>query len=399
MSLQIDDIGLQEWDIDTLAIRAGQLRTDEGAHAEPIFATSSFVFQSAAHAAARFSDAEPGNIYSRFSNPTVRAFEQRLAALERGERCVATASGMAAILSTVMALLSSGDEVVCSRSIFGATQTLFDKHLSRFGIRFRYVDMTDYDAWQAALTEHTRLLFVESPSNPLGDVVDLKRLAAIAHSAGALFVVDNCFLTPALQQPISLGADIVVHSATKYLDGQGRCIGGAIVGRADLLEKIFGFVRSAGPSLSPFNAWVFLKGLETLSLRLRAHSENALALAHWLTGQAAVEQVYYAGLPEHPGHELARRQQTGFGGVLAFQVRGGRDAAWQVIDQTRLHSITANLGDTKSTITHPATTTHSKVSAADRERAGITEGLIRLSVGLESLEDLKADLYRGLMLL
>lgn len=389
----------EQWGIETRAIRVGQLPTDLGSHGEPIFTTSSFVFGSAAEAAARFAGEQPGPIYSRFSNPTVQAFEQRLAALEGGQRCVATASGMAAILSTVMGLLSAGDEIVSSRSIFGATQVLFDKFLSKFGVQVHYVDMTDYAAWENALTPRTRLLFVETPSNPLGEVVDLTRLADIARRGDALLAVDNCFLTPALQTPLALGADLVIHSATKYLDGQGRCIGGAVVGSDALMESVFSFVRSAGPSLSPFNAWVFLKGLETLQLRMQAHSASALRLADWLQDQAGVERVFYAGLPTHPGHLLARAQQKAFGGVLSFRVRGGREAAWQVIDNTRICSITANLGDTKTTITHPATTTHGKVSDADKARAGVTENLIRLSVGLESIDDLKQDLTRGLAII
>jgi O-succinylhomoserine sulfhydrylase len=384
------------WGLDTLAIRVGQLPTDVGSHSEPIFTTSSFVFASAAEAAARFAGERPGPIYSRFTNPTVQAFEQRLAALESGERCVATASGMAAILCMVMGLLKAGDEILSSRSIFGATCVLFDKFLSKFGIQTRYIELTDYTAWQAAITAQTRLLFVESPSNPLGEVADLRRLADIAHSANAWLAVDNCFLTPALQTPLTLGADLVIHSATKYLDGQGRCIGGAVVGRNELLEQIFAFMRSAGPSMSPFNAWVFLKGLETLSLRMQAHSANALRLADWLQDQPGVERVFYAGLPTHKGHLLAREQQKAFGGVLAFRVTGGREQAWRVIDNTRICSITANLGDTKTTITHPATTTHGRLGEADKAKAGITENLIRISVGLESIDDLKQDLARGL---
>ena len=344
--------------LETLALREGQLRTDEGAHGEPIFTTSSYVFDSAAQAAARFSGDEPGNIYSRFTNPTVRSFEQRLAAMEGAERCVATASGMAAILSTVMALLEAGDEIISSRSVFGTTNVLFEKYLQKFGIKTTFVSLTDMGQWEAAITSKTKLLFLETPSNPLCEVANVVHLAELAHNHGALLVVDNCFCTPALQRPLEFGADIALHSATKFLDGQGRCIGGAVCGRNELMEEVFGFLRSAGPTMSPFNAWVFLKGLETLSLRMQAHSANALRLADWLEQHVAVEKVFYAGLPSHPQHLLAREQQSAFGGVLSFRVKGGREQAWGVIDDTRFLSITGNLGDAKTTITHPATTTH-----------------------------------------
>ncbi|RLT98637.1 O-succinylhomoserine sulfhydrylase [Ketobacter sp.] len=382
--------------LETLALRTGQLHTDEGAHGEPIFTTSSYVFTSAAQAAARFSGEEPGNIYSRFTNPTVRAFEQRLAALEGAERCVATASGMAAILSTVMALLQAGDEIISSRSVFGTTNVLFDKYFKRFGVNTTFVSLTDFSEWEAAITPQTKLFFLETPSNPLCEVADVQKLADLAHRNGAILVVDNCFCTPALQRPLALGADIALHSATKFLDGQGRCIGGAVCGRNDLMEEVFGFLRSAGPSMSPFNAWVFLKGLETLSLRMQAHSANALRLADWLEQHPAVEKVFYAGLPSHPQHLLARSQQDAFGGVLSFRVKGGREAAWQVIDDTRFLSITGNLGDAKTTITHPATTTHGRLSDEAKARAGITENLVRVAVGLEHIDDIKADLARGL---
>lgn len=382
--------------IETLAIRTGQLRTSEGSHGEPIFTTSSFVFENAAQAAARFGGSEPGFIYSRFSNPTVNAFEERLAALEGAERCVATASGMAAILSTIMALLQSGDEIICSRSVFGTTNVLLEKYLKKFGVVTRFVALTDFAQWQAAITPKTRLLFLETPSNPLCEVADIPQLAQLAHANNALLVVDNCFCTPALQRPLEMGADIVLHSATKFLDGQGRCIGGAVCGSKVLMDEVYGFLRSAGPTLSPFNAWVFLKGLETLSLRMQAHSANALRLADWLEQHPAVEKVYYCGLPTHPQHLLARKQQDAFGGVLSFLVKGGREQAWQVIDSTKILSITANLGDTKSTITHPATTTHGRLSDADKAQAGITENLVRVAVGLEHINDLKRDLARGL---
>ncbi|CAM3305015.1 O-succinylhomoserine sulfhydrylase [Halomonas lysinitropha] len=394
--MQQDQTPQQEWALETLAIRAGHQRTHEQEHGEPIFPTSSFVYGSAAEAAAKFSGEEPGNVYSRFTNPTVRTFEQRLAAMEGGERCVATSSGMAAILATALALLKAGDEIVASRSLFGSTVSLFDKYLSKLGITTRYVELSDLEAWEAAMTPATRLLFAETPSNPLSEVVDIAQLARIARRHGAWLAIDNCFLTPALQKPIALGADLVIHSATKYLDGQGRAIGGAVVGRDKELEEVFGVVRTCGPCLSPFNAWIFTKGLETLHLRMRAHGENARILAEWLEGHPAVEKVYYSGLTTHPQHELASRQQQGFGAVLGFEVKGAREAAWSVIDATRLLSITGNLGDVKTTITHPATTTHGRLSADQKDVAGITEGLIRVAVGLEAMEDIRADLARGL---
>ena len=391
-----------DWGFATRAVRAGQTRTHEGEQGEPIFTTSSYVFKSAAEAAARFSGAEPGNIYSRFTNPTVRMFEQRLAALEGGERCVATASGMSAILATCLGLLKTGDHILASRSIFGTTVQLFSNILARFGIETTYVALGDVAAWERAITPTTRLLFLETPSNPLAEVGDIRKLADLAHAHDALLVVDNCFLTPALQRPLALGADIVVHSATKYIDGQGRCIGGAVVGDEKRVgTDVFGVLRTAGPSMSPFNAWVFLKGLETLDLRMRAHSESALHIAQWLESQGTVQRVYYTGLASHPQHALARLQQVDVrgqfasGGVLAFDIRGGRDAAWRFIDATRVLSITANLGDTKSTITHPATTTHSRVTPEARATAGIGDGLIRVAVGLEDVVDIRRDLQRG----
>jgi O-succinylhomoserine sulfhydrylase len=384
-----------EYGFDTRAVRAGQHRTAEGEHSEPIFTTSSFVYGSAAEAAARFAGTEPGNVYSRFTNPTVRTFEERLAALEEGERCVATSSGMAAILSTCMALLRAGDHIVASRGLFGATVTLFDNYMAKFGIATSWVPLTDLAAWEAAIRPETKLLFLETPSNPLMEVADIEALAAVAHAHGCLLVVDNCFCTPALQRPLALGADIVIHSATKYIDGQGRTLGGAVVGREEEMAQVFAFLRTAGPSLSPFNAWVMLKGLETLNLRMRAHSENALTLARWLETQPGVTRVNYPGLAAHPQHALAARQQRAFGGVVSFEMDGGREAAWRLIDNTRLISITANLGDAKTTITHPATTTHGRLAPEKRSEAGITEDLIRISVGLEDIEDIKADLARG----
>lgn len=388
--------GWQQYAIDTQAIRAGQSRTSEQEHSDPIFATSSYVFDSAEDAAARFSGKIPGNIYSRFTNPTVRAFEERLAALENGERCIAVASGMAAIATIAFGLLKAGDHVVCSRSVFGNTVLLFQNYLSKFGVTTTFVDMTDYAAWEAALRPETRFLFLETPSNPLTEIADIHRIATMARQNNSLLVVDNCFCTPALQKPLDLGADIVVHSATKYLDGQGRCVGGAIVGQRELLDKeIYPFLRTGGPSMSPFNARVFLKGLETLSIRMRAHSENALNLAQWLESQPWVTRVYYPGLPSHPQYELALRQQSAGGGIVSFEVEGGREGAWKLIDSTRLLSITANLGDVKTTITHPATTTHGRLSESERTVAGISEGLIRVAVGLESIEDITRDLLRA----
>ncbi|MDI5921807.1 O-succinylhomoserine sulfhydrylase [Halomonas sp. LR5S13] len=394
--MQQDQTPEQEWALETLAIRAGHQRTHEQEHGEPIFPTSSFVYGSAAEAAAKFSGEEPGNIYSRFTNPTVRTFEQRLAAMEGGERCVATSSGMAAILATALALLQSGDEIVASRSLFGSTVSLFDKYLGKLGITTRYVELSNLEAWEAAMTPATRLLFAETPSNPLSEVVDIAALARIARKHEAWLAIDNCFLTPALQKPIELGADLVIHSATKYLDGQGRAIGGAVVGRDKELEEVFGVVRTCGPCLSPFNAWIFTKGLETLNLRMRAHCENARILAEWLEGHPAVARVHYSGLATHPQHELASHQQQGYGAVLGFEVKGGREAAWSVIDATRMLSITGNLGDVKTTITHPGTTTHGRLSEEQKDAAGITEGLIRVAVGLEAMEDIRADLARGL---
>ena len=386
-----------EWELATRAIRVGHQRSQEGEHSEPIFMTSSFVFDSAAEAAARFSGDVPGNIYARFTNPTVRAFEQRLAAMEGGESCVATASGMSAILSTCMGLLQQGDHILSSRSIFGSTTVLFDKYLSRFGITTSYVDLDDLAAWEAAIRPETRLLFVESPSNPLTTLGDIRALADLAHSNGCLLVVDNCFCTPALQRPLELGADIVVHSATKYIDGQGRALGGAVVGDAKRVgEEVFGVLRTAGPTMSPFNAWIFLKGLETLDLRMRAHSAASQVLAEWLQAHPAVTRVHYPGLSSHPQYELARRQQKAPGGIVAFELKGGRAAAWRVIDATRMLSITANLGDTKTTITHPASTTHGRLSEEQRIDAGISQGLIRIAVGLEDMDDIQKDLARGL---
>ncbi|MBT8148755.1 MAG: O-succinylhomoserine sulfhydrylase [Pseudomonadales bacterium] len=379
----------------TLAVRAGQNRSAEGEHAEALMLTSSYVFNDCAEAAARFAGDVEGSVYTRYTNPTVRNFELRLAALEGSEDCVATASGMAAIMSLCMAHLQAGDHIVCSRDVFGSTVILLNNFFAKFGVAVTYVPLTDLSAWQQAINEKTRLLFLESPSNPLNEVADIAALASLARHHSVLLAVDNCFCTPALQQPLQLGADLVVHSATKYLDGQGRCLGGAVLGSNELLEPVRAMVRAGGPSMSPFNAWVFLKGLETLALRMQAHCSNAQRIASWLQQQPWVEQVYYAGLASHAGHALARRQQTGFGAVLSFCVHGGREAAWRFIDATRLFSLTANLGDAKSTVVHPATTTHGRLSPAEREQAGIADNLVRLSIGLEDSDDLLADLERG----
>ena len=381
---------------ETIGVRAGVRRSQFNEHAEALFMTSSFCFDSAEEAAHGFANAEKGFIYSRFTNPTVAMFQDRLAALEGGQACIATSSGMSAIMTTAMAHLSAGDHVVCSRSVFGATIQLFTNILGRFGIETTYVDMADLNSWQQAVKPNTKMFYLETPSNPLTEVADIAAIAKIAKAAGALYVVDNCFCTPALQKPIALGADVVIHSATKYLDGQGRVLGGAIVGTEDfVMGKVFPFVRTSGPTLSAFNAWVVLKGLETLSLRLEKQSQTARDLAIWLEQQPAVERVYHPDLPSHPQHAVAKRQQSMGGPILSFTLKGGQDAAWRVINQTRLLSITANLGDTRTTITHPATTTHVRVSEEARLAAGISPGLVRIAVGLEHLEDIKADL-RGL---
>lgn len=390
---------LQGVTIDTLAVRAGQLRSPEAEHSEAMFLTSSYVFTSAADAAARFSGENPGNVYSRYTNPTVRNFEERLAAMEGAEQAVATSSGMAAILALVMSLCSSGDHVVVSQSVFGTTVSLFDKYFKRFGIEVTYVSLADISGWEHACQINTKLFFLETPSNPLSELVDIAALATLAHSKNILLAVDNSFCTSVLQKPIQLGADIVIYSATKYIDGQGRCMGGALVGKEDHMKEMVGFLRTAGPTMSPFNAWVFLKGLETLKLRMFAHSKSALEIAQWLEQQTGVEKVYYSGLASHPQHALAKQQQQAFGAVLGFDVVGGKEAAWKVVDATRLISITANLGDTKTTITHPATTTHGRLPPEARALAGINDGLLRLSVGLEDIEDIKADIARGLALI
>ena len=384
-------------DFDTLAVRAGIHRSQFNEHSEALYLTSSFVFDNAAQAAARFSGEEAGSVYSRYTNPTVDMLQERLAALEGAQCCVATASGMSAILACVMCFTRAGDHIVASHGLFGATVQLLNNWLPRFGVTTTFVSPTDVSQWEAAIRPSTRLLFLETPSNPLTEVSDIAALSAVAHRVGALLAVDNCFCTPALQRPIELGADIVLHSATKYLDGQGRVMGGAVLGTRDLVhEPLTTFLRNAGPTLSPFNAWVILKGLETLNLRMQAQSANALLLAQWLEQLPSVQRVFYPGLESHPQYELARRQQASGGAIVSFVVKGGREAAWRVVDSTRLMSITANLGDVKTTITHPASTTHGRLSPEAREQAGISEGLLRVAVGLEATADLRQDLETGL---
>ena len=388
---------MKDIQFDTQAIREGYRTTNEQEHAEAIFLTSSFVFDSAEQAEKRFSKEEPGNIYARFTNPTVDAFEKRLATLEGAEACCATASGMAAIFATIAALLKAGDHIVASRSMFGTSIVLLDTIVSKFNIEVSYVDLADLGAWEKAINKNTKLFLLETPSNPLGEVVDIKKLSKIARNKQILLAVDNCLLTPALQKPLSLGADIVIHSATKYIDGQGRCLAGAVAANTDIIEQVSGFVRTTGPSLSSFNAWIVLKGLETLSLRMKAHCQNALILAQWLEQQDSVNKVHYLGLESHPNHQLAKSQQSGYGGVVSFEVDGGKEAAFRVINNTQLISITANLGDAKTTITHPATTTHGRLSDEQRQQTNINDGLIRISVGLENVEDVINDISNGLL--
>ena len=393
----MNEFDAREFGFETLSVRAGQVRTREQEHNDPIFLTSSFVFANAREAAARFAGEEPGNVYSRFTNPTVRAFENRLAALEGGSHCIATASGMSAILMTTIALLRCGEHVVAAKGLFGTTISLFANVVTRFGIETTFVDVTDLRAWSEAIRPETKMLFAESPTNPLGEVADIAALGALARTHGAALVIDNGLCTPALSRPLELGADIVVHTATKYLDGQGRCVGGAVVTKdAAHHDTLFSLLRTAGPSMSPFNAWVFLHGLATLGIRMQAICANAIRLARWLQDHPAVRCVHYPGLETHPGHELAERQQKAGGGIVAFDVRGGRSEAWRVIDSTRVLSITANLGDVKTTIVHPASTTHGRIAPEQREAAGIGESLVRVAVGLDAFEDIRADLARGL---
>lgn len=387
----------QEFSLETQAIRAGHRRTHEDEHSIPIYATSSYVFDSAEEAMLRFTGKQPGNIYSRFTNPTVNAFQERLALLEQGERCLAFASGMAAIMAVGMGLLKAGDHVVCSRSVFGNTVLMFQNYFGKFGVQTDFVELTNLSAWEAAIRPETRFLFVETPSNPMMEIVDIKALAEIAHQHDTLLIVDNVYCTPFLQQPLTMGADIVVHSATKYMDGHGRCVGGAVISNNEIIDSaIYPYLRTGGATLSPFNAWVFLSGLETLGLRMKAHCDSAFELAKWLEQHPAVANVHYPGLASHAQHELAKQQQKHFGGVVSFELKGGQEAAWKLINSTKMLSITANLGDVKTTITHPATTTHGRLTPEVRAQAGITDGLIRISVGLESLADIKNDLLPGL---
>jgi O-succinylhomoserine sulfhydrylase len=387
---------LADCDPATQAIRLGQLSGLEQEHNDAIYATSSFVYASAEEAAARFGGEVGGNVYSRFTNPTVSTFEKRMAALEGAERGVAASSGMAALTSIFLGHLQQGDHIVSSRSIFGSIIGLLDNVLAKFGISTTYVEPTDLNAWQQAIKPNTRMLFAESPSNPLAEIADIGSLSSLANKHNALLVIDNCFCSPALQNPLALGADIVMHSATKYIDGQGRCVGGIALGSEELMEPVFAFLRTAGTTMSPFNAWIFINGLETLQLRMQAHCAAALKVAQWLQAQPQVEQVFYAGLPSHPQHELAKRQQHGFGGVLSFTVKGEREAAWRLVNHTQLMSITGNFGDAKTTITHPATTTHGKMTPEARAAVGISDNLLRISVGLEAVEDILADLEKGL---
>jgi len=391
------DIDWNDYSVETQAIRAGQQRTHEGEHSMPIFMTSSYVFDSAEAASLRFTGQEPGNIYSRFTNPTVDTFQKRLALMEQGERCLAFASGMAAIMAVGMSLLKSGDHVVCSRSVFGNTVLTFQNYFGKFGVETSFVALSNLEAWEAAIQPNTQFLFVETPSNPMMELVDIRALAEIAHKKGCLLVVDNVFCTPIMQQPIALGADIVVHSATKYIDGQGRAVGGAVIASEEIIEKyIYPYLRTGGATMSAFNAWIFLSGLETLAVRMKAHCDSAFELAKWLEAQPAVEKVHYPGLESHAQHELAKQQQSHFGAVVSFELKGGKEQAWKLIDGTQMLSITANLGDVKSTITHPASTTHGRLAPEARLAAGIKDSLVRISVGLENVEDIKNDLLRGL---
>ena len=391
------DTNWNDYSLETQAIRAGHVRTHEDEHSIPIFATSSYVFKSAEEAALRFTGKKSGNIYSRFTNPTVNAFQERLAFMEKGERCLAFSSGMAAIMAVGMGLLKAGDHVVCSRSVFGNTVLVFQNYFAKFGVETEFVDLIDTAAWEAAIKPNTRFLFIETPSNPLIEIADIQALANIAHAHDALLIVDNCFCTPVLQKPFELGADIVIHSATKYIDGQGRCVGGAVIASDEIIEKhIYPYLRTGGATMSPFNAWVFLSGLETLAIRMKAHCDNAFELAKWLEQQSNVAKVHYPGLASHAQHDLAKKQQSRFGGIVSFELEAGKDHAWKLIDSTQMISITANLGDVKTTITHPATTTHGRLSPEARAKAGIKDGLVRISVGLEAIEDIKNDLVKGL---
>jgi O-succinylhomoserine sulfhydrylase len=392
------DINWNDYSLETQAIRVGHKRTHEDEHSIPIFTTSSYVFKSAEEAALRFTGKKTGNIYSRFTNPTVNAFQERLALMEKGERCIAFASGMAAIMAVGMGLLKAGDHVVCSRGVFGNTVLVFQNYFAKFGVETDFVDLIDTSAWEDAIKPNTRFLFLETPSNPLIEIADISALANIAHAHNCLLIVDNCFCTPVLQKPFELGADIVIHSATKYIDGQGRCVGGAVIASDEIIEKhIYPYLRTGGATMSPFNAWVFLTGLETLSIRMKAHCDSAFELAKWLEQQPNVTKVHYPGLPSHAQHELAKRQQSQYGGIVSFELKGGKEQAWKLIDATEMISITANLGDVKTTITHPATTTHGRLTPEARTVAGIKDSLVRISVGLETIADIKNDLLRGFL--
>ncbi len=375
----------------TKSVREGQESSNEQEHSAAIFLTSSFQFNTAEQAAERF-DSNKGNIYSRFTNPTVESFQNKLAALEGAEKCQATASGMSAIFATIMTILKPGEHMVASRSMFGTTIVLLNNIIAKFGIKVTFVDLPDLDAWKKSVQKNTKLFLLETPSNPLGEVVNIKQLSTISKKNDIILAVDNCIMTPALQRPLSLGADLVLHSATKYIDGQGRCLAGAVAGKGSIIDEISSFTRSTGPTLSAFNAWVVLKGLETLSLRIKEHSESAMKLANWLESQAFVDKVYYIGLQNHPHHETAKKQQSGYGGIVSFEVKGGKKEAFRLINNTKMVSITANLGDAKTTITHPSTTTHVRLTNEEKRQSCISENLVRISVGLENIEDIIADL-------
>ena len=376
----------------TKSVREGHKPTNEQEHSASIFLTSSFRFDSAEEAADRFENNGSGNMYSRFTNPTVDVFQNKLAALEGAEKCQATASGMSAIFATIMTILEPGEHMVASRCMFGTTIVLLNNIIEKFGIKVTFVDLPDLEAWASSVQKKTKLFLLETPSNPLGEVVDIEKLSTISKKHNIVLAVDNCIMSPALQKPLSLGADLVIHSATKYIDGQGRCLAGAVAGKGSIIDDIGSFTRSTGPTLSAFNAWIVLKGLETLDLRMRAHCESAMKLANWLESQAFVDKVHYVGLNNHLHHKVASKQQSGFGGIVSFEVKGGRKEAFRLINNTKMISITANLGDTKTTITHPSTTTHVRLTDEEKRQSHITENLIRISVGLENVEDIIADL-------
>jgi O-succinylhomoserine sulfhydrylase len=376
----------------TKAIREGYQITEQQEHSAAVFLTSSFTFDSAEQAARRFANEEEGNVYTRFTNPNVQAFEDRLASLEEAESCIATASGMSAIFATLMGLLKAGDHIVASRDMFGTTIVLLNTIVNKFDIEVTFVDLPDINSWKNSVQTNTKIFLLETPSNPLGEVVDLSLLSALSKKCNILLAVDNCIMSPALQKPLNLGADLVIHSATKYIDGQGRCLAGAVAGSKEHIDEIRSFCRATGPTLSAFNAWVMLKGLETLSLRMKAHCENALKIAEWLHNQKFVQKVHYLGLQSHPHHNIAKAQQSGYGGIVSFEVKGGKKEAFRIINNTKMISITANLGDTKSTITHPATTTHNRLTEDERRKSNISDNLVRISAGLEDITDIITDL-------